>query len=108
VTDLHADALHPEFADLWPGSRERVDARIADIERGVRGLEAGTLTESECAAARAGAHKLVGTLGTYGLMATATSLRQIEEGFVEPGQADPVDLRARLDAVVRAVDGAGG
>src|SRR4051812_7691937 len=100
------DALHPEFADLWPGSRGRVDARLADIERGIGALETGALGEAERAAAREGAHKLVGTLGTYGLLATSASLRVIESAFEDPSGADPADLRARLDAVVRAVDAA--
>jgi hypothetical protein len=99
-----ADALHPEFADLWPGSRERVDARLADIERGLRGLEAKTLGEEDRAAARAGAHKLIGTLGTYGLMATATRLREIEAAFDDPAQADVARLRARLGEVKQAVE----
>jgi hypothetical protein len=99
-----SDALHPEFADLWPDSRGRIDARLADLERGVGALESGSLGEEDRAAARAAAHKLIGTLGTYGLMATATSLRVLESAFDDPAGADPADLRARLDSAVRAVD----
>ena len=44
-----ADALHPEFADLWPDSRGRVDARLADLDRGVSALEQGTLAEEDIA-----------------------------------------------------------
>jgi chemotaxis protein histidine kinase CheA len=100
------DALHPEFADLWPGSRGRVDERLSDLERGTRALEAGTLGEEDRAAARAAAHKLVGTLGTYGLMATAERLRDIEDAFDDPARADAAEVRAGLDAVAHAVDSA--
>jgi hypothetical protein len=100
------DAIHPEFADLWPDSRGRIDARLADLERGVSALEAGSLAEEDRATARAAAHKLIGTLGTYGLMATASSLRALESAFGDPAGADAADLRARLDDAVRAVNGA--
>ena len=97
------DALHPDFADLWPDSRPRIEESLADIERGLTAMHDGSLDPEVREAARVAAHKLVGTLGTYGLLATSATLREIEAGFVAPASADPVKLRARLDEVVRAV-----
>src|SRR3954454_14376663 len=97
-----AEAIHPDFADLWPTSRGRIDAAVADVERGVSGLDAGRLTDGDREVARTAAHKLVGTLGTYGLTETAATVREIELAFADDGAAgDPSQLRDRLDAVIR-------
>jgi HPt (histidine-containing phosphotransfer) domain-containing protein len=96
------DALHPEFADLWPGSLVRIDAALDRIAAGVEAVEAGALDEPVRAEARAGAHKLVGTLGTYGLARCAALARELELEFEgSPGDAAP--LRERLDALTERV-----
>jgi HPt (histidine-containing phosphotransfer) domain-containing protein len=101
------ERIHPEFADLWPESRGRIDAALASVERAVAAAEQHELADDTRSEARAAAHKLVGTLGTYGLSATAVTAREIELAFADGGAvADPAELRARLDAVIRAVDSA--
>jgi HPt (histidine-containing phosphotransfer) domain-containing protein len=104
VTD--GDRIHPDFADLWPTSRGRIDAALALLERAVRASEQDALSDGTRHEARAAAHKLVGTLGTYGLHATAGTAREIELAFSDGAAAEPAMLRARLDAVVRAVESA--
>jgi HPt (histidine-containing phosphotransfer) domain-containing protein len=100
-----ADRIHPDFADLWPTSRGRIDAALAAVERGVAAAEQHALGDDTRAEARAAAHKLVGTLGTYGLTATAATAREIELAFESGAAGDQAPrLRARLDEVVRAVE----
>lgn len=101
-----SERVHPDFADLWPTSRGRIDAALAAVERGVAALEERALGEDQLVEARAAAHKLVGTLGTYGLTATADVARELEDAFAGRSAADPAQLRARLDAIVRAVEAA--
>jgi HPt (histidine-containing phosphotransfer) domain-containing protein len=101
------DRLHPDFEDLWPGSRARIDEALAAIARGVEALEAGALPEDLRAEAEARAHKLVGTLGAYGLMRSALLARELEDAFrAGPAAADGARLREHLDAVVAAVQSA--
>ena len=101
------DALHPEFADLWGGSQGRIGEGLAAIERAVGQLEAGALEEDARAEAEARAHKLVGTLGTYGLLRCATLARELEEAFMgAPREAAP--LRAALDELAGRVAGVRG
>ena len=98
------DRLHPEFADLWDGSRERIDAALDALERGVAALAAGEFDEPLRQRAEAGAHKLVGTLGTYGLRRSAGLAREIERAFEgAPAAADAPALRERLDALTAGV-----
>jgi HPt (histidine-containing phosphotransfer) domain-containing protein len=96
------ERLHPEFADLWAGSLVRIDAALAALTAGVEAVEAGALDEDTRAAARAGAHKLVGTLGTYGLLRSAALARKLEHAF-DGAPAEPAALRERLDALVARV-----
>jgi HPt (histidine-containing phosphotransfer) domain-containing protein len=96
------DRLHPEFEDLWPASRGRVDAALAAVTRGVEALEAGALDEDVRADAERSAHKLVGTLGTYGLLRCAELARRLEDGF-EGGASDARSLRELLDALAERV-----
>jgi HPt (histidine-containing phosphotransfer) domain-containing protein len=98
------DRLHPEFADLWPGSRGRIDESLAALERAVAAVEAGALDEDVRAEAEARAHKLVGTLGTYGLLRSAELARELEYEFFEaPASDEAAALRTRLDALAAGV-----
>jgi HPt (histidine-containing phosphotransfer) domain-containing protein len=98
VTD--ADRLHPDFADLWPGSRGRIDEALAGVTRGVEALESASLTEGVRAEAERHAHKLVGTLGTYGLLRCAALARQLEDSFsAGPPPPDAAQVRDWLDAL---------
>jgi HPt (histidine-containing phosphotransfer) domain-containing protein len=100
------DRLHPEFADLWPTSQGRIGEALAGITRGVEALEAGALDEDVRAEAEARAHKLVGTLGTYGLLRCAALARRLEDSFgAGPAPDDAAQLRDWLDALRAAVRG---
>jgi HPt (histidine-containing phosphotransfer) domain-containing protein len=105
-----ADRLHPEFADLWPGSLPRLEASLAAVARAVEALEGGGLDGALRAEAERGAHKLVGTLGTYGLLASAATARELENAFADGGgpvAADLPALRERCAALERGMRGAG-
>ena len=89
-----ADQIHEMFADMWPGSLPRIEAGLAAISRG---LEGGSRDE-----ARLAAHKLVGTLGTYGLRDSAELAREIQHG-IEEGRTE--ELRLEYERLVRNVRG---
>jgi HPt (histidine-containing phosphotransfer) domain-containing protein len=98
------DRLQPDFEDLWPNSRGRIDEALAGLKRGVEALEAGSLTEDVRAEAERRAHKLVGTLGTYGLLRSAALARQLEDAFrAAPGDARDAPVRDWLDALQAGV-----
>jgi chemotaxis protein histidine kinase CheA len=96
------DRLHADFADLWPASQERIEAALEALERGVAALEAGELDEELRADARNGAHKLVGTLGTYGLLGAAELARALERVFDDPPVAS-TGVRPTLTDLVERV-----
>lgn len=98
------DELHEEFADLWTGSRVRIEAAVDQVARAVDALEAGALDDETRDAAERAAHKLVGTLGSYGLVATSTTARELEHAFAErPSAGSAPQLRARADALAERV-----
>lgn len=98
------DRIHPEFADLWPGSQGRIAGALAALERAIGALDDGALDEPLRAEAEAKAHKLVGTLGTYGLVRSAEVARSIEYGFADgPAASDAPVLRERLEVLVAGV-----
>jgi hypothetical protein len=99
---MSEDRLHPEFADLWPASQGRIEAALEVVARGVSALEAGELDESTRAEARAGAHKLVGTIGSYGLLRSAELARELEHVFDDPPAAS-TSLRPLLDELTERV-----
>lgn len=102
-----SEAIHPLFADLWPESRPRVEAGLAELARGIEQLERGELADAGRGAARRAAHRLVGTLGSYGLVVSAERVRELGAGFAELDAADPAAMRRLLAEVASAVRGAG-
>jgi HPt (histidine-containing phosphotransfer) domain-containing protein len=90
-----AEQIHAMFADLWPDSLPRIEAGLAKIKAA---LEGGSRDD-----ARFAAHKLVGTLGTYGLCDSAELARAIKEGFDDGGTEELRPLYERLARNVSAV-----
>ncbi|NEO83391.1 MAG: response regulator [Spirulina sp. SIO3F2] len=91
-------------AQMWQQFREPILARLEAIETAIAALEANQLTEDLRADAEAQAHKLVGSLGMYGLMAGSDYARQLEQRFAAgvhpPEQINLIELLRSLRAAL--------
>ena len=89
---------------LWARSRPVVLERIAALQVTAAQLAAGRLESDQIEDARADAHKLVGSLGTFGIPQGSDLARGVEREL-EGGGGDPArltDLLAQLRQVVEA------
>jgi len=94
------------IAALWVGAQGRVLDRIATIDAAVAALAAGTVQDAGTHAAGAGeAHKLAGSLGTFGLPEGSRLAKELE--LLLEGDAPSADEAARLAAALRAAVEAG-
>ena len=90
---------------LWDEARPRVLERIATLEDAVAALLAGGLGDAEREEARAAAHKLAGSLGTFGIEQGTVIARGLESAFeAEPAHADAPALAEQVLALRRTVE----
>jgi diguanylate cyclase (GGDEF)-like protein len=88
---------------IWSRHRDGVLEQVTLLERAAVALERDELGESLGGEARAAAHRLAGSLGTFGLRTASERARRAEqllEGVVEPG-GRPGAALAQLVAAVR-------
>ena len=69
------------MARLWAKFLPEIEQRVAVLDDAARALAAGTLSEEQRAAAHAAAHKLAGSLGTFG-MQRGTELARLAEDLL--------------------------
>jgi HPt (histidine-containing phosphotransfer) domain-containing protein len=74
-------AMAAAMARLWTKFLPEIEQRVAVLDDAARALEAGTLSEEQRAAAHAAAHKLAGSLGTFG-MQRGTELARLAEDLL--------------------------
>jgi HPt (histidine-containing phosphotransfer) domain-containing protein len=99
-----SDDVHAAIARLWQRSRPIVLERVAALQETATALAAGRLDAKDVRAARTDAHKLVGSLGTFGVERGSELARCIEQEL-EAGGHDAgrlADLVAQLRDVVEA------
>jgi HPt (histidine-containing phosphotransfer) domain-containing protein len=99
-----SDDVHDAIARLWQRSRPVVLERIGSLERTAMALAAGSVEPGALEAARTEAHKLAGSLGTFGVAHGSELARGVEQEL-EAGGPDPPRLRnlvSQLRAVVEA------
>jgi HPt (histidine-containing phosphotransfer) domain-containing protein len=97
-----SDDVLAAIARLWVQSRPVVLERIDELQETARGLSEGRMTAQELEGARTEAHKLAGSLGTFGLPRGSELARDVEQEL-ETGGRNPAllsDLLAQLRAVV--------
>jgi HPt (histidine-containing phosphotransfer) domain-containing protein len=90
---------------LWNRFLPEIEERVAIIERAAAAIEAGSLTPELRRQAIAAAHKLAGTLGTFGLEEGTKVAREAEQFYIgesqsSPASTRPVELAAHLRAIV--------
>ena len=97
------DAIKLAMRGIWERSRDVIMGRVVVLEAAVLALLAGNLTADSRRQAEREAHKLAGTVGTFGFDQASTLAREAEEllAGVQPiGPADTVRL-SNLAAQIR-------
>jgi HPt (histidine-containing phosphotransfer) domain-containing protein len=92
-----ADAM----ARLWAKFLPEIEQRVAVVEAAAA---AGALSEPEREAAHAAAHKLAGSLGTFGLQRGTELARQAELAFADPAKLNTQELAAWAAELRQLVD----
>jgi HPt (histidine-containing phosphotransfer) domain-containing protein len=83
------------LARLWTKYLPEIESRIATIAAASTALENGALPADQREAAHAAAHKLAGSLGTFGLYRGTEVARQAEFALAEdPPSATSAELAA--------------
>lgn len=99
TTDKTA-ALQGAIAKLWTQFREPILARMTVLKQAIDALESGTLDDDLRLDAERQAHKLVGSLGMFGLPAGSDLARQLELAFQNPlPNQDGIPLRTLFTAL---------
>jgi HPt (histidine-containing phosphotransfer) domain-containing protein len=80
------------LARLWTKFLPDIEQRVAILEVAAQALAAGSLSNEQRESAHAAAHKLAGTLGTFGLHRGTDLARQAELGFTQEEAASAADL----------------
>jgi len=93
------DALDMMWRKFLPEIRHR--ARV--LEDAAHSASAGKLTESEREAAQSAAHKLAGTLGTFGLGRGTELARELEQIYAPAGSAGPAARLTAMAAEIHAI-----
>jgi DNA-binding response OmpR family regulator/HPt (histidine-containing phosphotransfer) domain-containing protein len=93
------EALNASVRDTWQRTKGLNLERIALLEQVVRSLKSGTCAESLQQQGLQNAHKLAGSLGTFGFEASSQLARQIE---VLLTQADPAAMAQKQRAMTLA------
>lgn len=80
-------------AELWEKFKESFVTQLALLERAVAALQTGTLTPALRQEAQQAVHKLVGSLGVYGLPQGSVLARQLENVLHPDLALDAADLQ---------------
>lgn len=96
--------LKTRLADLWKRSRLRMLERVEVLEGAGAALLEGSLDPGLRAQAESEAHKLAGSLGTFGLHAASGFAREMEHALRSDSMQDEMQARrfSKLGAALRA------
>jgi HPt (histidine-containing phosphotransfer) domain-containing protein len=102
-------SISDAMARLWRKFLPEIERRVSVLDAAVAALSAGTLTTEEREAAHGDAHKLAGSLGTFGLHRGTELARQAELALAtDPVSATAVELAgwvAEIRALMHAREG---
>ena len=102
VTPSAAPSMSDALNKLWTKFLPEIENRLALMEAAAKSSAAGQLTEEQRSAGHAAAHKMAGTLGTFGLHRGTELARQVEHALEDPAVLPTADLPA-LTNELRAV-----
>jgi diguanylate cyclase (GGDEF)-like protein len=86
---------------LWERFKEPIKERVTVIEQAIGAIDQGQLSEELRNEARHAAHKLVGSLGTYGFTEGSRLARQLENFFCARPDSDQVPVLSDLVVALR-------
>jgi len=87
----HVASIHSSVAGVWKKFKDKIINRFAAIEQANTALLAGTLNDELHRKAVDEAHKLAGSLGTFGFAEGSSLARQIEELLL--GEQGVLDIK---------------
>jgi len=96
-----------KLEELWQRYLPTMQLRLASIQAGIESLEAGHLDSEAKRRASEDAHKLAGSLGTFGLAPSSAMAREIEHLFSESDSTESMarELRKLFDSIKRDIEG---
>lgn len=97
MTASENPALSAALAQLWNKFLPQIEERVAILESAASQAN-NTLTGEQKSAAHAAAHKLAGTLGTFGLHTGTLLAREAEQILAEDSNLD-TSAAARLSEI---------
>lgn len=97
------DEIDPAFAEVWARNLPAIRGRVGTIEMAVGAARAGELNAELADRAREAAHKLAGSLGSFGLDRGSELARRLERRFESAGSLGDARESARLIAELRCV-----
>ena len=104
---MATNPLPPSMTDalsrLWTKFLPEIEARVELIEIAAQALAAGSLSDEQREAAHAAAHKLAGTLGTFGLHRGTDLAREAELTLAEAPALSSASALTACVAELRAV-----
>jgi HPt (histidine-containing phosphotransfer) domain-containing protein len=95
-----ADAL----ARLWTKFLPEIEQRLVVLEGSARAFAAGSLSDEQREEAHAAAHKLAGSLGTFGLQRGTELARQVELAFSGDAKLETRQLEAWVAELRMLID----
>jgi HPt (histidine-containing phosphotransfer) domain-containing protein len=99
----HDEDTKAAIAAIWDAAKPRLAARVAVLKAAVTAAQAGTLEEDERQHAAGEAHKLAGSLGTFGHTEASRLAREVEIAL--EGDGPFADLVTALAASVDLSEG---
>ena len=103
-----ATAVPPALAQIWERHHAAVLAQVGAIEAAVVALTRGELDEARRERATREAHKLAGSLGTFGLARASERSRELELLLGAPETLGPASVPRLSELVVSVRDDVGG
>ena len=95
--------LTAALAGLWTRFLPEICERVSIVESAIRSLGSGSLAAEEREAAHSAAHKLAGTLGTFGLEQGTGLARELELAFSTDSASASPDRLAAAAAALRTM-----
>jgi len=87
-----ADKLNRQLDDLWAKFLPQVQSRIETIQLAIDAIQQNRLNHEIQVAAKEAAHKLAGSLGTFGLHSGSDAAAEIQELLSEKAALGRVEL----------------
>lgn len=103
-----ATAVPSALAEIWERHHAAVQEQVGTIEAAVVALMRDELHDAQRARATREAHKLAGSLGTFGLAAASERSRELELLLGAPEALGPASLPRLSELVVEVRDAVGG